>query len=89
MTARTQDDFVAAVGKFIDEVINHELLMRDVVAQGSVINKRRQLARILFEEYMQNIPPAITPANISIDLVFTGNFITRCQVDLIHIDSAV
>lgn len=90
MTARTQDDFVAAVGKFIDEVVNHELLMRDVVAQGGpVINKRRQLARILFEEYMQNIPPAITPANLSNDLVFTGNFITRCQVDLIHIDSAV
>lgn len=90
MTARTQEDFLAAVGKFIDEIVVHELEMRDVTVQGGPVhNKRRQLARILFDEYMQNIPPAIIPQNISSDLVLMGNFITRCQVDLLHIDAAV
>lgn len=88
--ARTQDDFLAAVGKFIDELVDHELLMRDVQPQnGPVHNKRRQLSRILYDEYMQDIPPAITPQNLSNDLVLCGNFVSRCQVDLIHVDQNV
>lgn len=90
MTARTQDEFLFAVGKFIDEVVDNELLMRDVPVQGGPVhNKRRQLSKILFDEYMQNIPPAITPYHLSNDLVNTGNFISRCQVDLVHIDPIV
>ena len=87
-TARSHDDFLIGVSKFIDELVDHELLMRNVVAQGGPVhNKRRQLARILYVEYIQNIPPAIAPQNVSLDLLHCGNFITRCQVDLLSTDA--
>lgn len=89
-TLRSQEDFLAAVGRVIDEVVDHELLVRNVTVQGGPVhNKRRQLAKILYEEYMQNIPPAIAPQNLSNDLICCGNFISRCQVDLVHIDNTV
>lgn len=84
------DDFLIGVSKLIDEVVDHELMMRNVTPQsGPVHNKRRQLAKILHDEHMQNIAPAITPQNLSNDLRLTSHFINICQVDLTATDPNV
>lgn len=90
MSARTQNDFLVAVSKLLDEIVEHELRMRNVIPQsGPVHNKRRQFANVLYDEYMRNIPPRIDPLHLSNDLICSGYFISRCQVDLIHTDTGV
>lgn len=85
--AKTMDDFLNGVSKLIDDVVDHELIMRNVTPQGGPVhNKRRQLAKILYDEYIQNIAPAIVPQNLSNDLCLTSHFINICQVDLISPD---
>lgn len=83
MSTKTYDDFLNGVSNLIDEFVDHELAMRDLTPQaGPVHNKRRQLARVLFDEYIQNRAPAIAAHNLSTDLHLTSHFLTVCQVDL-------
>lgn len=47
------------------------------------------MAKILYDEYIRNISPAIAPQNLSNGLICCDHFISRCQVDLVHIDGTV
>lgn len=90
MAVRSLDDFLNGVARLIDEVVNHELILRDLTPQGGPVhNKRRQLARILHDEYMRNAAPAISPQNLTNDLRLSAHYITMCQVDLISTDPAI
>lgn len=81
--ARTQDQFLTEVNSLLDEYIDHELVMRNVSPFGGPVhNKRRQLARILYDEYTQNIRPAIPPLNVSIDVRLCAHFITVGSFEL-------
>lgn len=81
--SRTIDQFLSDVNLFYDEYIDHELVMRNVTPFGGPVhNKRRQLARILFNEHEQGLLPAIPPLNMSLDLRLCAHFITVCQFDL-------
>lgn len=75
-TALSYDLILAGVNQLSDQLINHELQIRDIQPQnGPVHNKRRQLARELFDEYSADIPPKITAEKMSMDLCKMAQFI--------------
>lgn len=74
-TALTYDNFLAGANNLPEQLINHELRMRDIEPQGGPVhNKRRQLAKELFDEYDAKIPPKIAPDKISMDLCKMAQF---------------
>lgn len=75
-SALTLDRVLAGVNQLPEQLINHELQIRDIEPQnGPVHNKRRQLARVLFDEYSADSPPKITAEKTSMDLCKMAQFV--------------
>lgn len=89
-SALTYEQFLEGVNALPDQVISHELIMRDIEPQGGPVhNKRRQLARTLFEEYSTNVPPKIPIDKVSLDLMKMAQFIFAANKDMSSTDTGI
>lgn len=87
-SALSYDHFLAGVSNLPELLINHELRIRDFEPQGGPVhNKRRQLARVLFEEYASKIPPKIDDEKVSMDLCKIAQFIFAANREFSSRDS--
>lgn len=81
--SKTEDDFYEYLASITDEIITHELAIRNVDAnKGPVVNRRKQLARELFgEQTNSNIQytTVITPLN---DLKVCRSMLERYEREL-------
>lgn len=88
-SALTLDQFLAGTNNLSEQFVSHELHMRDIVPQGGPLhNKRRQLAKELFEEYSAQIPPKIPTEKVSMDLCKMAQFVFAAHRDFTSRDSS-
>lgn len=81
--SKTEDEFYAELALIADETITHELDIRNVDPQrGPLVNRRKQLARELFNEQTDTERVLLTVLNPMNDLKACRGFIDRYEKEI-------